>query len=154
MSLLSFGIPLPLNQDNVFNISKKTWLLGQVSVPEGVLSAFAKPILEADAKKIKKCLDLLFPDSVFCVSDAPRQYKFLINGEELKINSSEYKLAMANLHNVRVITLQQILGFFANTPETYSNPDFIEFLEMIGDSLPKHKVDELKEDFPFLSLVI
>lgn len=152
MPLVSFGIPIPINPDNVFNISKKTWLLGQVPVPEGALGLVARHTLDADARKIKAVLDGLFPESMLVISEAPLHYKFCINGDFVQFGSPEYKLAMNHMPPLKVVTLRQILKFFSSIPAN-NRDDFTEFLELVRDYCPVN-IERLKQDFPYLNQLI
>jgi len=146
--MLTFGVPLPLNPDNVFSISKKAWLLGQVSVPEGVLAGYAKPILEEDAVRIKTVLDELFPETILLRSDAPLQYKFFINGAVALPGSPEYKLGMTHMPSVRVITLKHLCRYFDERPELWGNTELQEFAELVKDSRPG-LWDRLRQEYTF-----
>jgi hypothetical protein len=135
--MLTFGLPLPLNPDNVFSISKKAWLLGHVSVPEGILEGCAKPILEEDAAKIKSVLDALFPETILLRSEAPLQYKFFINGVIPVLGSPEYKTAMPHMPAVRVITLRQLCRYFEARPDLWENAELQELMELAQESHPE-----------------
>lgn len=146
--MLTFGLPLPLNPDNVFSISKKAWLLGHVSVPEGILEGFAKPILEEDAAKIKAALDELFPETILLRSEAPLQYKFFINGTIPVIGASEYKTAMLHMPSVRIITFRQLCKYFEANPKLWADPELQELLELVRDS-DEYRGKRLLEEYTF-----
>jgi hypothetical protein len=143
--MLTFGLPIPLNPDNVFSISKKAWLLGHVSVPEGILEGFARPILEEDAAKIKAVLDDLFPETILLRSEAPLQYKFFINGTIPVLGSPEYKTAMAHMPSIRVITLKQLCKYFESCPTLWGDPELAELLELVQDGHPERWARLCKE---------
>lgn len=151
--MLTFGLPLPLNPDNVFSISKKAWLLGHVSVPEGILEGCAKPVLEEDAAKIKMVLDDLFPETILLRSEAPLQYKFFINGTIPVLGSSEYKTAMPHMPAVRIITLRQLCRYFDTSPALWGNAELRELLELVQDSHPE-LCGKLSEEYTFAKEIL
>lgn len=133
-SPIPFGIPLPLAADNLFKVSKRNWLLGLVTIPEGIMAFHGVAVLETEAKKVLEILQNMDSSISLVCSEAPKHYEFYRDGVQIDENWREFDVALALLPVAVGPSLWSFCAFFDAHEELWSDPELLELLELIRDS--------------------
>jgi len=148
-SPVPFGIPQPISPENLFRVSKRNWLLGLITVPEGIMSFYGVPALDVEANAVLASLRLLDPAISLVKSEAPKQYKFCCGGLQIDETWEWFGAALECMPASRGLSLWSFCEFFDKHEELWSDPELLELLELIRDSSSERVFNQVCEIYAF-----
>lgn len=151
---LQFGIPLPLNPSNVYSTSPKAWLVGAVSVPEGIMAPLGEAYLDKQGMYILNRLKECDTRVMLKKSSTPKQYKFIIDGNILSGSHPLFSELLQAVPELKPLNVTDYCQFFEQSTELWSDPELLEFVELLEAYLDNVLLDTLKTHYTFINFAL
>lgn len=151
---LQFGIPLPLHSQNVYGTSPKTWLAGAVSVPEGIMAPLGEKYLTEQGLTILNTLQTHEPTITLNQSTFPKQYKFFVGNNPICEQHPLYKTLLPLIPDLKPLTVLDYCRFFERATELWSDPELLEFVELLEVYLESQAFNTLKTHYTFINFAL
>jgi len=145
---LPFGVPLPISPENLFRLSKRNWMAGVVSVPEGLLSYYGEPVLDDIANKLLNELKVVNPNIMLEKTLAPRHYMFTLGGLNIW-DSAVLPACLDSISDFAPLSVWDFCAYFDKHKELWGHEEMLEFLELIRDNAGAEVFARLCEFYSF-----